>query len=217
MSSNLLEIKNLTKSFGKKIVLENLSFKVKKGTVFSIIGPSGSGKSTLAKILIGLEKYDKGEILFEQKPIEIHLKENKKLFRKKVQIILQNSASSFNPRQKVIEILKEPFEFHKIPYSKEKLISILKQVGLDKSFLDRFPHQMSGGQRQRIAIARVLILKPSLLILDEILRGLDLSLQGQILDLLIKLKEKNDFTLIFISHNKKIVNFVSNGVLELKN
>jgi len=213
----ILKVRNLQKSFNKKIVLKNISFEVKKGFVFSIVGPSGSGKSTLSKIILGLEKPDSGEILYKETPIKTLLRKNKKKFRKEIQIVLQNSASSFNPRHTIKNILREPFIFHKIEYSEEKIIEILKQVGLDESFLNRYPDEMSGGQRQRIAIARVLILKPELLILDEILRGLDISLQGQVIDLILKLKEEYGFSLIFISHNKKIVEFVSNEIFEIEN
>ncbi len=216
-NSYILKVKNLQKNFNKKVVLKNISFEVKKGFVFSIVGPSGSGKSTLSKIILGLEKPDTGEILYKGTPIKTLLRKNKKKFRKEVQIVLQNSASSFNPRHKIKNILKEPFIFHKIKYSEEKIIEILKQVGLDESFLNRYPDEMSGGQRQRIAIARVLVLKPDLLILDEILRGLDISLQGQVIDLILKLKEEYGFTLIFISHNKKIVEFISDEIFEIRN
>ncbi len=214
---DIIKVENLKKSFGKKVLFENLSFSVKKGSIFSIVGPSGSGKSTLGKIILGLEKYDSGEIYYKGLLLEEFLKKNKKGFRREVQIILQNSSSSLNPRQKIKEILKEPFLIHKISFNDKSLVKLLEEVGLNFSFLERYPHEMSGGQRQRIAIARILALRPKLIILDEILRGLDLSLQGQLMNLILKIKKLYGFTIIIITHNKEIVDFLSDDLLRLRN
>ncbi len=214
---DIIKVENLKKSFGEKVLFENLSFSVKKGSIFSIVGPSGSGKSTLGKIILGLEKYDSGEIYYKGLLLEEFLKKNKKGFRREVQIILQNSSSSLNPRQKIKEILKEPFLIHKISFNDKSLVKLLEEVGLNFSFLERYPHEMSGGQRQRIAIARILALRPKLIILDEILRGLDLSLQGQLMNLILKIKKLYGFTIIIITHNKEIVDFLSDDLLRLRN
>ncbi len=214
---NIIKVRNLKKSFGDNVVFENLTFSVKKGSIFSIVGPSGSGKSTLGKIILGLEKYDSGEIYYKESLLEDLLKKNKKRFRREVQIILQNSSSSLNPRQKIKEILKEPFLIHKISFTDKSLVKLLEEVGLNSSFLNRYPREMSGGQRQRIAIARILTLRPELIILDEILRGLDLSLQGQLMNLILKIKKSYGFTIIMITHNKEIVDFLSDYILRLQN
>ncbi len=211
----ILEVKKLSKSFNKKMIFKDINFKVYEKEIFSIVGPSGKGKSTIARILLGLEKYDEGKIRFKGKELSNWLKYNKKEFRNKVQIVLQNSSSSFNPRYNIDFVLKEPFIIHKIKYNKEKIIDGLKAVGLSEDFLRRYPKEMSGGQRQRIAIARALLLKPELIIMDEVLRGLDVLLQAQIIKLIIDLKEKYGFTLVFISHNMDIVKYLSDEIYYL--
>ena len=211
----IIEVNNLFKKYDDKIIFKDINFKVINGEIFSIVGPSGKGKSTLAKILLGLEKQDNGEVLFKGVKVSEWLKHNKKAFRKKIQIVLQNSSSSFNPKYNVDFIMKEPFTIHKVQYKKDRVIDALKAVQLTEDFLNRYPYEMSGGQRQRIAIARALLLMPELIVMDEVLRGLDVILQAQIIELILKLKKSYDFTLIFISHNMNIIKFLSDNIYYL--
>jgi len=211
----ILNVRNLSKNYGEKTVFDNINFDVKKNSVFSIVSPSGKGKSTLAKIILGLEEPDSGYIKYKGKKIKQWIKQDEKSFRRQVQIVLQNSSSSFNPKHKVDFILKEPFKIHNIEYSGNKIIKALSEVGLQEKYLNRLTDEMSGGQRQRIAIARLLLLDPELVVMDEVLRGLDISLQAQIIKLILQVKEKHKLSLIFISHNKEIVKYISDKIFEL--
>ncbi len=212
---SIIEVINLSKKYEDKIILKDVNFKVKTGEIFSIVGPSGKGKSTLAKILLGLEKLDTGDILFKGVKVSEWMKHNMKAFRKKIQIVLQNSSSSFNPKYNVEFIMKEPYIIHKLPYKRGKVVEALEAVGLTEDFLKRYPYEMSGGQRQRISIARALILMPELIVMDEVLRGLDVILQAQIIELILRLKKTYGFTLIFISHNMDIIKFISDNIYYL--
>lgn len=226
----LLEIKNLTVEYQSSSIFKdeqtvravnNISFSVNKGEIFSIAGESGCGKSTLSKAIMRLVPTKSGEIIFypdDSQPVNILAVPNRLLndFRPKVQMIFQNPYSSLNPKMKIYDTLKEPLILHKRDLSKsdaDKLIfNVLSQVGLDKSSLDLYPHEFSGGQRQRIAIARALILNPMLLLADEPVSALDVSIQAQIINLLKDLRDKLDLTMIFISHDLNVIKYLSDRV-----
>lgn len=223
----MLSVQNLNKTYEiKKSVfsisktkikaLDNVSFGLSRLETLGVVGESGSGKSTLARCLLLLERPDSGDIYFDGVNL-LNLKEKElKPFRKKMQIVFQDPYSSLNPRKKVIDIIAEPilnFRLEEKKKVKEKVLGILKSVGLDESFLNKYPHEMSGGQRQRIAIARAIASGPSLLVADEPVSSLDVSIQAQILDLFLKIKEKEGLSMIFISHDLNVVKFISERVI----
>lgn len=215
MEKDLLIIENLSKVFeGNKkekfLALNNISFRLKDGECLGIVGESGCGKSTLARIIAGIEKKTTGSIFFDGN----ELINNK--FSKNIQMIFQEPLSSFNPRMKIIDYLYEPIRnFMKI--SKKEAINImeqtLKDVGLDEQSLNRYPHEFSGGQLQRITIAKTLIIKPKLIICDEITSALDVSIQKQILELLEKLRIEKKLSYLFISHDLAVVQQMSQKII----
>ena len=215
MEKDLLIIENLSKVFeGNKkekfLALNNISFRLKDGECLGIVGESGCGKSTLARIIAGIEKKSTGSVFFDGN----ELINNK--FSKNIQMIFQEPLSSFNPRMKIIDYLYEPIRnFMKI--SKKEAINImeqtLKDVGLDESALEKYPHEFSGGQLQRITIAKILIIKPKLVICDEITSALDVSIQKQILELLEKLRIEKKLSYLFISHDLAVVQQMSQKII----
>lgn len=215
----VLKSLNLSKTFKiKKITIpaaENLSLKIDSLDFFALVGESGSGKSTVGKLLIRLIKPDKGQIFFKNKDIWQMNDKELKNFRQSINIVFQDPYTSLNPRMKIYSIVEEPLKIHKKNPEKElksKIIEIFKEIGLDEGMLERYPHQLSGGQRQRVAIARALILEPEILIADEPLSALDLSLQASLLNLLTKIKEKKQMGILFITHDLNIVRAISNKV-----
>jgi len=222
---NLFEIKNLKKYyevkkgfFAKPTIIKavnDISFNVKKGEIHSIVGESGCGKSTTAKLLMTIEEPTEGEIFFEGKDITKFTSQELKEYRKKVQIIFQDPYSSLNPRWKVGKIIAEPLKLNTDLSKKEikdKVYAIMQKVGLNDDWYDRYPHQFSGGQRQRIGIARALILNPEIIICDEPVSALDVSIQAQVLNLLLDLQEEFNLTYIFISHDLSVVEHISDRI-----
>lgn len=225
MSEILLSVKNLNVEYaskhgisGKKSVVRavnDLSFDVNKGEIFAIAGESGCGKSTLSKAIIKLENTSSGEIIFEGKEIADLKGEDLKTFRQKVQMIFQNPYASLNPKMKIYDILKEPLKIN-TKMSDDEINKVVKdtscRVGIDVECLDLYPHEFSGGQRQRIAIARALMLKPELILADEPVSALDVSIQAQIINLLKELRDEYNLTFIFISHDLSVVKYISDRV-----
>lgn len=204
--------------FGKseKIpAVDGVSFDVYKGETLGLVGESGCGKSTLSRTLLKLINRNSGEIIFENKNIDSFSKEEMKIFRKKVQLIFQNSYSSLNPRMTVKEILEAPLKIAGIkkPELRTRVLATLSEVGLSEDFADRYPHELSGGQKQRIVIARALIGEPELVICDEPVSALDVSIQAEILKLLEKFKREKGLTYIFISHDLGVVKNISDRVM----
>lgn len=222
---NLLDVKNLFVEYktssptsGEKTVyaVSDLSLCVKKGEVYSIAGESGCGKSTFIKAVLRLIPSKSGEIDFEGNDILKMDKKALKDFRCKAQMIFQNPYASLNPKMTVFDTLKEPLEINFKGLKKEDYISkvkeIAKSVGLKDEDLKKYPHEFSGGQRQRIAIARALILKPALVFADEPVSALDVSIQGQIINLLNDLKTSLGLTFVFISHDLNVIKYISDRV-----
>ena len=199
--------------------VKNLSFEIAKGETLGIVGESGSGKSSIAQALIKLIDSE-GKFFFKNKNISNLNEKEFRFYRKNIQIIFQDPFASLSPRLTIQDIVSEGLEVHFKEKSKEEMIDLTKQiindVGLDSSMLSRYPHEFSGGQRQRIAIARALILNPELIILDEPTSALDMTVQSQIVDLLLKLQKKNNLTYIFISHDLKIVKALSDKIMVMK-
>ncbi len=223
-SEILIEARSLSKSYlnensifssakEKFNVFEELNFNIRKGEVFGLVGDSGSGKSTLARILALLELPDDGEFIINGQDIRSRSENEIKRLQSKYQIIFQDPLFSMPPHYSVKELLSEVLDSQED--SNTLMIKALKRVGLERQFLEKVPRMMSGGERQRVLIARSLLLNPDLLICDEVLSALDVSSQAQVINLILELNRQDDLTVVFISHDLKVVKFVSDRVLEL--
>ncbi len=196
--------------------VKDASLKVEKGKTLAIVGESGSGKSTLARILTLIDAPTAGELFIEGEQVDIAKHGVSKQLRRKVQMVFQNPYGSLNPRQKIGDVLAEPLVINTdMPASErqDRARDMLKKVGLGPEHFNRYPHMFSGGQRQRIAIARALMLNPSLLVLDEPVSALDLSVQAQILNLLADLQDEFQLTYVFISHDLSVVKYIADDVM----
>ncbi|QCL96635.1 ATP-binding cassette domain-containing protein [Agrobacterium tumefaciens] len=196
--------------------LKGIDFAVERGKTLAIVGESGSGKSTLARIIALIDPASGGELKIEGKTVDIARRRPDTEMRSKVQMVFQNPYGSLNPRQKVGDVLMEPLVINtKIPASerRERAEAMLVKVGLGPEHFNRYPHMFSGGQRQRIAIARALMLNPALLVLDEPVSALDLSVQAQVLNLLADLQEEFELTYVFVSHDLSVVRYIADDVM----
>ena len=226
----ILEIRNVSKFYNtsKNLfrnnkgfrALSKISLKLFKGETLGLIGESGSGKTTLSNAILKIHEFEEGEILFKGKDIS-KIKEKELLeFKKNVQIIFQDPYASLNPLQNIFQIISEPIKFHRICSNDgvyEKCKELINDVGLNETFLSRFPHELSGGQRQRVCIARAISVNPQVLICDESVSALDVSIQATVLNLLNLLKKKYNFTYIFISHDLSVVKYMSDKIIVLYN
>ena len=207
--------KGKNKKSGSVKAVDDVSFEIMRGETFGVVGESGCGKSTLGKTLIRLLEPTEGQIFLEDREISKLKGNDLKQMRKEAQIIFQDPSACLNPRRTVKQILMEPFEIHKMKGEidvEARIMELLQLVGLDAYHLSRYPHELSGGQKQRIGIARALALNPKLIICDEAVSALDVSVQAQVLNLLQELKEKLGLTYFFISHNLNVVYQVSDRV-----
>jgi len=225
----MLEIKNLSKEFQVQKsffnssnltvkALQNVSFSIKKNQVVGLVGESGSGKSTLGKTIMKLLNPTTGNIIFNNIDITEYNNQQMKKIRKKLQMIFQDPFASLNPRKTIFDTLAEPLRVHSLIDKKnlnEYLIKIIQDVGLNSESLSRYPHEFSGGQRQRIGIARALIFKPQFIIADEPVSALDVSIQAQVLNLLEKIRDEYNLTMIFISHDLSVIQYFSDVVIVL--
>jgi oligopeptide/dipeptide ABC transporter ATP-binding protein len=217
----ILKIKNVTKQFdlqdGKKLTaVDNVSFELYSGECLSIVGESGCGKSTLANIITNLETLTSGNIIYNNEDISSLSGEKLRQNRRKLQMIFQDPSESFNSRMKVLEIVGEPFLNFKLMNRAEARLEtkkLLQMVGLNEEFISRYPHQLSGGQKQRVAIARVLSLSPEIIICDEATSALDVSVQEQVLKLLMDLQKEKGLSYIFICHDLAVVRSISDRIL----
>ena len=229
----LLEVKNLRKAFPIKksltgkvqqelIAVDNVSFDLYPGETLGIVGESGCGKTTLGRTILKLHPSNGGQIIYDGNDITSYSKTQMRSLRTEMQIIFQDPYSSLPPRATVGDILSEPVKVHKIvPPSqvKEYVIDLMEQCGLRDYYYERYPHEFSGGQRQRICIARALAVNPKLVVCDEPVSALDVSIQAQIINLLKKLQKERGLTYLFISHDLSVVKFISDkiGVMYLGN
>ncbi|WCC42501.1 ABC transporter ATP-binding protein [Tenacibaculum finnmarkense] len=223
----LLEIKNLHKEYVSKVgwfskrtvvkAVNDVSFKIYQGETVGLVGESGCGKTTLGSSILQLEKATSGQIIYKGEDITRLSKKALKKLRKDIQIIFQDPFSSLNPRITVGNAIVEPMKVHNILNSfkerKEYVLNLLEKVGLEKAHFYRYPHEFSGGQRQRIGIARTIALQPKLIICDESVSALDVSVQAQVLNLLNELKAEFNFTYLFISHDLSVVKYMSDQLV----
>ena len=196
--------------------VKGVSFKVEEGKTLAIVGESGCGKSTLARMVTMIDPVTEGEMLIDGRKVDILTEPLTTDMRSKVQIVFQNPYGSLNPRKKIGEILTEPLIINtKIPADerRDRAMAMLKKVGLEDKHYARYPHMLSGGQRQRVAIARALMLNPRLLVLDEPVSALDLSVQAQVLNLLADLQDEFHLTYVFISHDLSVVRHIADDVM----
>jgi peptide/nickel transport system ATP-binding protein len=212
--AEFLEVKNLHVVFGhghnKVHAVRGVSFSVAKGECFGIVGESGSGKTTVLRALCGLNPDWQGEIKIDGRPAP---RRPDREYCKTVQIVFQDPYGSLHPRQTVDRCLREPLEIQGIDDRDRRITDTLLAVGLDKSFRYRYPHQLSGGQRQRVGIARALMLEPKLLFLDEPTSALDVSVQAEILNLLVRLRKERGFTYILVTHDLSIISHMCSRLI----
>ncbi|NLW21926.1 MAG: ATP-binding cassette domain-containing protein [Tissierellia bacterium] len=226
----LLEVKNLKQyfksGFGRRKIIvkavDGVSFKIRKGETFGLVGESGCGKTTTGRAIIRLYKPTSGEIYFKGKLISGKLsEEDRMMVTQGIQMIFQDPISSLNPRMTVKEIIGEGLIINKLVKDDdeltEKVVEIIRQVGLTEDHINRYPHEFSGGQRQRIGIARALISRPDLIIADEPVSALDVSIQAQILNMLNRLKKTFGLTILFIAHDLSVVKYFSDYVAVMYN
>jgi dipeptide transport system ATP-binding protein len=220
----VLEGRNLVRDYhvgglGRRRVvhaLKGVTFAVEQGRTLAIVGESGSGKSTLARIITMIDAQTSGTLLIDGGEVDIRRHAVTREMRRKVQIVFQNPYGSLNPRQKIGEALTEPLQLNTALAASERrdrAMDMLRRVGLGPEHYNRYPHMFSGGQRQRIAIARALMVNPSLLVLDEPVSALDLSVQAQILNLLSDLQDEFRLTYVFISHDLSVVRYIADEVM----
>ena len=225
----VLEVKSLFKSFYLKQGLfgtrefkavQNVNFKLRKGHTLGVVGESGSGKTTMGLTLLRLHEPTGGEVIFDGKNLLTLSSQERQTMRRRIQVVFQNPYASLNPRFTIGQTLVEPMEIHGIGANTEEREQVarelLQKVGLDDRAFGKYPHEFSGGQRQRIAIARCLTLKPEVLVLDEAVSALDVSVQAQVLNLLKDLQDEFGLSYVFISHDLAVVRFISDEVLVMK-
>lgn len=196
--------------------VNNVSFDIEQGETLSVVGESGCGKSTLARTVIGLYPPTSGEIHYRGERIDNLTEAQMRPYRTKKQMVFQDPYASLNPRMKVRQILEEPVRFHNPGIARaelqERVAGVMEMVGISPAWADRYPHEFSGGQRQRISIARALVVKPEFIVADEPISALDVSIQAQVLNLMMDLQEDNNLTYLFISHDLSVVEHISNRV-----
>ncbi|MDC6448354.1 ATP-binding cassette domain-containing protein [Alphaproteobacteria bacterium] len=223
----MIKVKNLRKYFpikggffnnkvGDVKAVENVTFEIPEGEILGLVGESGSGKTTLGRSIIRLIEPSDGEIFYNDKNIINFSDKEMRSLRKEFQIIFQDPFASLDPRKKIFDIISQGLKIHtnmKKLDIHNKVSTIIKEVGLQEEHLNRYPHEFSGGQRQRIGIARALVLDPKFIIADEPVSALDVTIQAQILNLILELKEKYSLTILFISHDLSVINQIADRVM----
>jgi ABC-type glutathione transport system ATPase component len=227
-NSPLLEARAVRKVYGmgrgvfsrghEHVALDSVNLAVAPGCITAIVGESGSGKSTLARCLARLDEPTSGEVLWEGRNLWLSGGPDLFQIRRKIQLILQDTGTALNPRFTAQEVVSEPLQVQKIGRAgerREKALRVMEEVGIPARAASRYPHEFSGGQRQRLAIARALVLEPKLVILDEALSGLDLSVQAQVLQLLQQLRSSHGLTYVLVSHDLELVGRVADEIAVL--
>lgn len=216
----LLSLEDVSKNFsvsgGVLKAVNHVSFDIKKGETVGLVGESGCGKSTLGRTVMGIYQPTTGQIIYNGEAIHIKNSKDRLAYAKKAQMIFQDPYASLNPRMTVGDIIEEGMIIHNMydeSRRKERVSELLELVGLNKEFANRFPHEFSGGQRQRIGIARALAIEPEFLVCDEPISALDVSIQSQVINLLIDLQKKLGLTYLFIAHDLDIVRYISDRIV----
>lgn len=210
----LLEARNLNKRYEQKTVVHDISLSIERGETLGVVGESGSGKSTVARMVLGLVEPTSGEVFFDGQPVTVRGRAMRAL-RRRIQPVFQDPYAALNPRMRVEQILSEPLLIHEKQSRAdrhERCLALLHAVGLEPSALERYPHEFSGGQRQRINIARALMLRPEMLVLDEPISALDVSVGAQIVNLLRELQRDFSLTYLFISHSMPMVQYLATRI-----
>jgi oligopeptide/dipeptide ABC transporter ATP-binding protein len=199
----------------KVVALDDVSFEIARGESLGVVGESGSGKTTLGRILVGFERPSAGRVLFDGKDMAALDRRERTEFRRQVQMVFQNPFSALNPRRTIRSSLSSGLAGRQARKDEGRLTALLHDVGLNATMLDRYPHEFSGGQRQRIVLARALAVNPSVLIADEPVSALDVSVQAQVLNLLARLRAERRLTVVMITHDLRVANFFCNRVAVL--
>lgn len=216
-SSPILAVSGLKKYYNNSSIraVDDVSFTINQGETLGLVGESGCGKSTIAKLIVQLEKPTEGKVLFHNQDLSTLSKEDRHKNKTKIQMIFQDPYSSLNPRKTIGDAIKDPMLYHQICEKDEvqkEILRLLDLVGLPANSMDRYPKDFSGGQRQRIGIARALSLKPELLICDEPVSALDVSIQAQILNLLKTIQKELSLSMLFIGHGLSVVHYISDRI-----
>lgn len=219
MSEPLLKIRNLSKIFdvpgGKVHAVNDVSFDIPQGSITGLVGESGSGKTTLGRVLLRLTEPTSGRTIFDGRDLNTLSAKAMREVRQRMQIIFQDPVSSLNPRLKVRDIISEGLKAHGVGTAqsrRDRVAELLEEVGLKPDAMSRFPHEFSGGQRQRIGIARALALSPEFIVADESVSALDVSIQAQILNLLLDLRDRHNLTMLFIAHDLSVVEYLCDQI-----
>lgn len=222
---SLLSVENLTVKFslGRReslTALDSVSFTMEKGEVLGIVGESGSGKSTLIRTILQLQQPSEGRIYWKGQRLDSFTKKQKHQYRQRIQMIFQDPLDALDPRMTIGKIIEQPLLYLQPELDgkkrKRRVLEIMRAVGLSEEFIQRYPHEFSGGQCQRIGIGRAMIISPELLVCDEPLSALDVSIQAQIVNLLMELRENRGMSMIFVSHDLSIVRHICNRILVLQ-
>ena len=213
----VFQVAGLTKHFGAVAALDDINFEIAEGEILAVVGESGSGKSTLARTILRLVETTSGTVTYRGQNLLALSKRDMRAMRQNLQMIFQDPYASLHPRRSVAELISEPWRVHRGVLERKfwpsRVRDLLRQVGLPESYAEFYPARLSGGERQRVAIARALALRPDFLILDEPVSALDVSIQAQVIKLLMGLQQEFGFTCIFISHDLSLVRLIAHKVV----
>ena len=209
----LIRAENISHSFGTQKVLNQINLEIQPGEVVGLLGESGSGKSTLGRILTGLLKPEEGDIFYKNEKI---IRPFQGEARQKIQVLFQHPEVAFNPKMTLEKSLKEIYDLYKMPYTKENVRKLLMPFGIREEYLKRYPAQLSGGELQRIALARILLVEPEFIVLDEPTSMLDVISQAHIVRMLMEIKEKRNIAYLFVTHDEQLCEYVSDRILRIE-